>query len=390
MLGTEEPAPEPAAPAGARGLTELLAGLDESEPEPRERSDPGQAWPLETESDAGPPEMTEAARTRPKTDSSTYPRVDSEPPEPAPEPGPPLDPDLVRPSSPVFEPGFAPPPPPEEPETEPEPPAPGLVGAADDPAAAAAAADAALEAADPLAALRAETGRKPRTLLWVGIISFVAAGLGAVMYTQSDAFHPERDKTRAMVAEDEKERALAEHRRAQPVEGSFVVNASEPEAAVWLKLGRTPLESVAVSSSQVHYVRYELEGYKSVDEVIARAHWVGEGGDQTAQQGVQLARGTRRLPSFPPEPAVRPAPGPAGKGPMVLSSKPPGAEVWLLIGFTPDVRFTGAQVGRRYQLKVLKDGRRPAFASIDERDWMLGEREVQVKVQLSPLTARGR
>ena len=72
---------------------------------------------------------------------------------------------------------------------------------------------------------------------------------------------------------------------------------------------------------------------------------------------------------------------------MVLTSKPAGAEVWLLIGFTPDVKFTGARVGRNYEIKALKDGYRPSFAAVTASDWMMDEREVTVNVKLSPLVA---
>jgi hypothetical protein len=418
MLGPEpeEPSSAPGGPKQERGLTALLDDLDDGgapgkrartgsterrttplQPPPKKPEAAAQAWPLETQSDAEPPAM-DPRPTRPKTDSSLYPRVESEPLEPVKQTfDEPLDPDIPRPRSPVFEPGFTPvsdkpEPPPElssllEPTPPPEPltrePAPAVH---DDPESAAAAADA-LAGSDPLAELRAAQTRKPRTLLWVGIISFVAAGLGAVIYTQADAFHPERDQTRAMVAADEKERALAEHRRKQPVEGTLLIDASEAEVAVWLKLGRTPLESVAVKSSQVHEVRYELEGYKTLDEVVARPHWIGEGGQQRARQSVQLQPGPAGAPAFPPQSAVRPAPGPEGKGPMILGSEPAGAEVWLLIGFTPNVKFSGARVGRSYEIKLLKEGFRPSFASVTADDWMLGEREVKIDVKLSALVA---
>ena len=367
-----EPQPEPPA---QRGLTELLDDLDEPEPP--------QAWALETESDAAPAAVI---RSRPETDSSRFPRVDSSEPEAPTKFDKPLPPALTPPSNPVFEPDFSPPPEPRQPPAVEPRSRPELAAAADDPESAAAAAEA---ASDPLAGLRVRT-RRPRTLLWVALISFTLAALGAVFYMQSDAFHPERDTTRAMIAEDEKERALAEHRRRQPEQGQLIVEASEPEAAVWLKLGRTPLRSLAVRSGQVHYVRYELEGHQPVDHVIARAHWVGAGGEQEARHEAQLSRGEKTLPSFPPEPAVRPAPGPPGEGPMVMTSSPAGAEVWLLIGITPDVKLTGVRAGRRYELKVLKEGYRPAFASIKESDWAMGEREVRARVKLSPLVSRRR
>jgi hypothetical protein len=256
-----------------------------------------------------------------------------------------------------------------------------------DPDAAAAAALAALTEPEITAAVPAPR-RESRTLLWVGLISFAVAGLAAVLYTQTDAFHPERGETRARLSAQDKERALARHRAEQPVAGTLTIEANEQEAAVWLLLGRTPLESFQVSSGQVHAIRYELEDHQSVDATIARPAWRGEGDGLRAEHEARLVPGRREAPAFPPEEAVRPPPGPKGKGPLSLSSDPPGARVWLLIGFTPRVVLGGLEAGRSVQVKVLKDGFHPAFASVTAEDWMMAGGEVRAEVTLRASAAR--
>jgi hypothetical protein len=252
---------------------------------------------------------------------------------------------------------------------------------------AAAAALAALTEPEMTAEVRAPR-RESRTLLWVGLISFAVAGLAAVLYTQTDAFHPERGETRARLSAQDKERALARHRAEQPVAGTLTIEANEEEAAVWLLLGRTPLESFQVPSGQVHAIRYELEDHHSVDATIARPAWRGEGDGLRAEHEARLVPGRREAPAFPPEEAVRPPPGPKGKGPLSLSSDPPGARVWLLIGFTPRVVLGGLEAGRSYQVKVLKVGFHPAFASVTAEDWMMAGGEVRAEVTLRPSAAR--
>lgn len=368
-----------------RGLTSLLDDLDEAPAEPGAASedaiDPSLYEPI-TEEPSGPATVAaRAASPRPPSPAASVPETipperedDEEPPAAFAEPAPAFaEPSPPRPASPRPRPASPPPPA--------ASPAPGF----DDPEAAAAAVDVAT--ADPLAQLAVER-RKPRTLLWVAIISFAAAGLGAVLYTQSDSFHPERSETREAIAESEKERALAQHRAEQPVAGTVSIDASQPEAAVWVLLGRTPLESFEVSSGQVHEVRFELEGYQGVDAVVARPDWSDGADGLRAQKVVRLQPGDAKLPPYPPESAVRPAPGPEGRGRLVLDSEPAGARVWLLIGFTPDVELRGISAGRSYLFEVRAEGALPAFVEVSSEDWVMQGEKVSKMVTLRPVKKR--
>jgi hypothetical protein len=99
--------------------------------------------------------------------------------------------------------------------------------------------------------------------------------------------------------------------------------------------------------------------------------WKGQEGTQRAEVGAALAPGTpaKAPPAFPPAPAAPPPGGPSGRGVVHVTSQPAGAQVWLLIGFTPRAAITGLEAGRAYEIKVLKDGFRPGFAAVAADEW---------------------
>lgn len=238
-------------------------------------------------------------------------------------------------------------------------------------------------AIDPLALdpdLGALTRRKKgHPLLWLAVTVFFLAGLGALLYTQTDLFDPGRRADAARQEKEARDEALARHRAAQPVPVDLTINASEPDAAVWLLLGRTPLDSLPLSSAMVHELRVEHEGYQAVDLRVTGYEWKGDEKTRHAQVSATLTAGHSTLPPFPPAPASPPPPGPPGRGVLHVTSTPSGAEVWLLIGFGPRATITGLEAGRAYEVKVLKDGFLPGLAAVKADDWYLSGRSGPVK-----------
>lgn len=159
----------------------------------------------------------------------------------------------------------------------------------------------------------------------------------------------------------------------QAVQGNVRVRSTPPQAGVWLKLGRTPVETIPWSSAMMHELRVEgIDGYQPVDTQVMPTHWTGEGEHRKATIAVTLQRlakgkAAAKLPDMPPKPPA--ATGFAqGRGPIRVESTPPGAEVWMFVGMTDevDVQVIAAQ---QYEFRVQKTGFQPGFISITPEDW---------------------
>ena len=113
---------------------------------------------------------------------------------------------------------------------------------------------------------------KSRALGIISLLVVIAGGAGfyVVYKNQEEASAAQRER-------DEKARRDAEERtrqlsNAQADRGSIAVSVTPSEASVWLKLGRTNLDTMVLTSSQLHRLRIELDGYQPVDtEEIGRA-----------------------------------------------------------------------------------------------------------------------
>ena len=173
--------------------------------------------------------------------------------------------------------------------------------------------------------------------------------------------------------------------------GNITVSASEPEAAVWLKLGRTPLDTLPLSAADVHQVRVEHEGYAPADISVLGSTWSGSGTHMRAVLSARLeqARPGEIGAAYPPAPQ-RPKTGREGRGILHITSTPPGAHAYLLVGFTPDVQLRDVQAGQEYEFKIAKAGFTPGFVVIRAEDWRDGEgfhRAVERTAELAPLPA---
>lgn len=242
-----------------------------------------------------------------------------------------------------------------------------------------------------------ELGRRGRPLLWLALIAFAAASVAVMVYTQRDFFSPEARRSRAAETERARAESLAEHMAAQAPAGEIVVASATEGAAVWLRLGATPVESFAVPMAMVHELRVEHDGYLPADLRVSAQNWSGEPGQRRALMSVSLVPGEagQVAPAAPPPPQPL-APGGPGTGVIRVESEPPGAEVWLLVGFTPEVRIGGLPTDRGYELRALAEGHRPAAASVAPGDWLAsdpggpGTASVRRDLELEPLPGKRR
>lgn len=239
--------------------------------------------------------------------------------------------------------------------------------------------------ADPLPEIDAPSMRvKSRMGGVLGVIVvLLALGAGYMIYKQ---FTKQEDLDAA--AKQQKAADQAEHDRKEreaieglPDPGSIRVTSNPPQAGVWLKIGRTPVDSIPLSSAQMHELRIEgVDGYDPVDTQVVASHWTGDKTKKKASITVVLKPAAKdktgkatpvKLPVMPPKPPDATGFTP-GRGPIHVDSTPPGAEVWMFIGMTNNVELSGIRAGMPYELRVLADGYLPGYISVTADEWRDG------------------
>jgi serine/threonine protein kinase len=215
----------------------------------------------------------------------------------------------------------------------------------------------------------------------LGIISLLVIIAGAVGFYF--VYKNQQEATAAQALRDDQRRKDAEEatrkaQNAQADRGWIAVSVTPNAASVWLKLGRTNLDTMVLTSSQLHRLRIELDGYQPIDTEVVAASWQGSGADKKARVSVTLkAAGLdkrtkkpvlEKLPALPPNLAEQTG-FTAGEGPVHIETSPPGAEVWLLIGFANTGVHFPTIAGRAYELRALSDGYKPGYTSITIDEW---------------------
>jgi serine/threonine protein kinase len=152
--------------------------------------------------------------------------------------------------------------------------------------------------------------------------------------------------------------------------GAVHVLSDPPGAAVWLSLGPAPAEG-EVDGAVEHLVRVEHEGYRTRHVTVGASDPVVV--ELEPAQRVEVLAEPTGLPGATQS-------GPPRKARIQVSSRPPAATVWLLVGVTPArVALPG---GARHELRVARDGYLPAFFTIEpERS---GPEEPRVSASLVP------
>jgi serine/threonine protein kinase len=219
----------------------------------------------------------------------------------------------------------------------------------------------------------------------VGIVSMIVLIGGAIAFykiyqsQQEQNAKAKEEQARLQADADEKTRLAS---KAQMDRGTITVTSEPNDASIWLKLGRTNFDTMVLTSGQMHRIRIELNGYQPVDTEVLAANWTGKGPARKATVNVTLKVVTKDgktgkpsvepLPARPANLAVDPKGFEAGEGPIHIETSPPGAEVWLLIGYPNTGVSFPTIAGRPYELRALSDGRLPGFATISADEWRDG------------------
>ncbi|HUH01388.1 MAG TPA: protein kinase [Kofleriaceae bacterium] len=216
------------------------------------------------------------------------------------------------------------------------------------------------------------SGRRSGVPGWVYLaLSTVAlGGMFFLVVTRADTCNPDRVEQRRKDREAE-DRAKENRLRAELERGAEIfVTANEPGAAVWLRLGRTPVDSMPLPTWHPHQLRLELDGFAHDDVIVSASHWSG---DRASVTRTLVPPGPDHVtPAWPPrmpDSATRDFPSTQKLGIITVQSTPAQAEAWLLVGYTNNVHLRDFAAGVKYELKVLKDGFRPGFAIIETDDW---------------------
>jgi hypothetical protein len=214
--------------------------------------------------------------------------------------------------------------------------------------------------------------RLRRSYTWLWILIIVGTGAGIAVLYQKHAEQSRRLKAESTERQRQADELSARLAAERPDPGGIRVRSEPDGAAVWLLLGRSPMDSLALPASMIHELRIELDGHHPVDLQVAGVHWARVGERQVAALQLPLQLGKSQLPAVPPRPSTALAPGPAARGTIHVETTPPGAAVWLFVGVTGTMSFKGLEAGRDYELEVVKDGYLPGHVRIAAEEWRDG------------------
>ena len=241
---------------------------------------------------------------------------------------------------------------------------------------------------------------KSRALGIISLLVVIAGGVGFYYVYQDQKAKTEEAKLEKIRRQEEAEAETKRRQNALKDKGTITYRVEPGEAkgaSVWLKLGRSGqdfLTPFPLTSSQMHRIRIELDGYQAIDTEVLAANWSEAVKDPKAGSGSASALQPKKatvnvtlkaagkgkdgkslaepLPARPPNLAVEPTGFTAGEGPINIQTNPPGAEVWLLIGYGDTGVPFPTIAGRAYELRALMDGFKPGYASITDEEWRDG------------------
>lgn len=202
----------------------------------------------------------------------------------------------------------------------------------------------------------------------------VLGGAGYLAYTNYTSYEAksaeiQQEKAKAQQEAEEKTRAAQD---ALPDPGT--IDITSDGAGVWLRLGRTPLDTkVRLAAGQAHDLVLLHDGNEMTEAQINGASWTGAGKTLEAKLDVKLKPGHgHRAPELPLQPTTPElgTTGVAGDGPAHIESTPPDAEVWLFLGANHASYQTWA--GRDYELAVVRPGYKTQHVEIHADDWRDG------------------
>jgi len=158
----------------------------------------------------------------------------------------------------------------------------------------------------------------------------------------------------------------------KPRYGELRVSSSPARAQVLLLVGQAPVIVSGLPVGVAHELVAVHDGRLVARGVVpADAAWANEGGALKYELPLQLSEGKKpgelgptRLPQTPGAPT-------GAVGNVRVITAPPGANVYQLIGFTPDVRVENLDVRQPAELLVYLSGYEPQRVTLSEGTYKL-------------------
>lgn len=217
----------------------------------------------------------------------------------------------------------------------------------------------------------------------VTLLLVVAAGVGFYFIYTSNLeakTKTEREAAARKKRDEEEKKKLSDNVLAAQADlGALEITSTPAEAGVWLRLGRTPVDSMQLPANSTHELAILLEGHALAEAQVLAPNWTGEGQARRAVVNVTLQKlvpdkKQQVVPAvLPLQPTALHATTTApGDGPIHVESTPKDAEVYLFVGVTGSMRFSNLIAGRDYEAVVVKPGFKSRFVSIKADEWRDG------------------
>jgi hypothetical protein len=226
-------------------------------------------------------------------------------------------------------------------------------------------------------------GEEPRAgkgpLVWALLFAGLLLGLVVLVFVlrpdaidrlggEGDAAE-DRDLERSLSEEEERERALRARRAGV---GKLVVHVPE-RAQVLMFVGRGPAVDphVALGVAQ-EFVAVADNGATSRAVIVADASWSNEGDRRRYELAIQTPPAAAPVSVDLGQSLLSPDVGtPTGEeGEVRIVTSPPGAKVYRLIGFGPEVEGEDLATDASYELLVYLEGHRLERVVVGPSDWL--------------------
>lgn len=225
----------------------------------------------------------------------------------------------------------------------------------------------------PLEMERKRTSVLPYILAFLAIVAATAAGLALMRPDLIDRAlgRPVEPEDPGGPTEEDRERMLREHRARY---GTLTVRVTPDRAQVLMYVGRGPALAEELPMGVAHEFVAIADGRAPTRAVLpADAQWEpGDGGGryELAMQAGQTPMETLELgPTQLPQDVGEPG----GMGSVRIVTNPPGAKVYVLIGFSPEVRVENVRTDQAVELLIYLEGHSVQRAVVGPSDWREAE-----------------